>query len=70
MQHKLNIAEVNCDENSALCQDQDVLGYPMLQYYSGGVKTEYTGGRKIDQLKAFTEKAAAPFVFLFGPGCA
>ena len=68
MQHQLNVAEVNCDENDALCRSQEVLGYPMLQYYLGGVKTEYTGGRKIDQLKAFAEKAATPYVFEFAFG--
>src|ERR1700675_1695869 len=63
MQRRLNIAEVNCDENRALCQSQDVRGYPTLRYYSGGVKTQYTGAREFDQLKAFAEKAVAPYVF-------
>jgi len=59
MQGKLNVAEVNCEDHSALCKSQDVTGYPMLVYYADGVKTEYTGGRKFDFLKTFTEKAAA-----------
>jgi len=60
MQSKLTIAEVNCDENSALCKAQGVTGYPMLLFYSEGAKSEYPGGRKLDQLKAFAEKASAP----------
>jgi hypothetical protein len=31
----------------------------MLVYYANGVKSEYTGGRKFDLLKEFTEKAAS-----------
>jgi thioredoxin domain-containing protein 5 len=64
MQHKLNVAEVNCEDHSALCKSQDVSGYPMLVYYANGAKTEYTGGRKFDLLKTFTEKAAAKCVLL------
>jgi thioredoxin domain-containing protein 5 len=58
MQHKLNVAEVNCEDYSALCKGQDVTGYPMLVYYANGAKTEYTGSRKFELLKNFTEKAA------------
>lgn len=36
----------------------------MLAYYSDGSKTEYLGGRKIDQLKSFAEKASEPYVLL------
>jgi thioredoxin domain-containing protein 5 len=59
MQDKLNVAEVNCEDHAALCKTQDVPGFPMLVYYANGVKSEYTGGRKFDLLKAFTEKAAS-----------
>ncbi|KAL4241266.1 hypothetical protein ABKN59_000026 [Abortiporus biennis] len=64
MQGKLNVAEVNCDAHSSLCRSQGVTGYPMLIYYSpGGVdKTEYTGGRKFPQLKAFSDKLSSPAV--------
>jgi hypothetical protein len=63
MQHKLAVADVNCDENTQLCQSFDVQGYPTLIYFSGGSKTEYTGGRSIEQLKSFAEKVIAPYVF-------
>lgn len=66
MRHKLNVAEVNCEAHSALCKQQGVSGYPMLFYYGGqsAGKTEYTGARKIEQLKAFAEKVSGPFVSL------
>ncbi|THH16918.1 hypothetical protein EW146_g3797 [Bondarzewia mesenterica] len=63
MQHKLTIAEVNCDEHKALCREQDVQGYPMLFLYSsGGQKAEYTGSRKFDTIKAWAERAVKPSV--------
>ncbi|OSD01995.1 thioredoxin-domain-containing protein [Trametes coccinea BRFM310] len=63
MKNKLNIAEVNCEEHNALCRQEGVTGYPMLFYYGGkGTKTEYTGGRKLEQLKAFAEKVSGPGV--------
>lgn len=60
MQNKLNIAEVNCEDHAALCKTQDITGFPMLIYYSNGAKSEYTGSRKLDKLKEFTEKASIP----------
>lgn len=59
MQDKLTIAEINCDDHSSLCKEQGIKGYPTLVYFQNGVKSEYNGGRKLEQLKAFTEKASA-----------
>ncbi|KAJ7593435.1 protein disulfide isomerase [Mycena floridula] len=59
LQNKLTIAEVDCEEHKALCVAEGVPGYPTLFYYTAGSKTEYNGGRKLDQLKAFAEKASA-----------
>ncbi|KIJ19745.1 hypothetical protein PAXINDRAFT_165999 [Paxillus involutus ATCC 200175] len=59
-QHKMNIAEVDCDEHKALCTSQGVTGFPMMFYYAHGAKTEYSGGRTYDQLVSFTEKASKP----------
>ena len=65
--HKLNIAEVNCDQHSDLCKSQGVKGYPSLFFYTGGSgdamhKTEYSGGRKFEQLRRFAEMALEPGV--------
>lgn len=60
MQHKLNVAEVNCDDQKPLCSSQSITGYPTLLYYAHGAKTEYTGNRKYDQLVAFSEHASNP----------
>lgn len=62
MQHKLTIAEVDCDAHNALCHAEGVAGFPQLVYYAGngGGKTEYTNARKLDQLKAFADKVSGP----------
>ena len=61
MKNQLTIAEVNCEEHSALCRAEEVQGYPMLFYYGDdGVKSEYTGGRKIEQLQVFVQKVLKP----------
>ncbi|KAI1792500.1 thioredoxin-domain-containing protein [Ganoderma leucocontextum] len=61
MQHKLNIVEVDCEAHNALCKSQGISGYPMLYYYGGkGTRTEYSGGRKLEQLLAFAEKVSGP----------
>ncbi|KAG6890196.1 hypothetical protein C0992_002853 [Termitomyces sp. T32_za158] len=60
MKDKLNIAQVDCEANSALCNAHNVKGYPTLVYIStGGINSEYNGGRKLDQLKAFADNAAS-----------
>lgn len=64
MKDKLTIAEVNCDDNASLCKSQSIEGYPTLIFFDGNrVKSEYNGGRKLEQLKAFSEKAASAYVF-------
>lgn len=61
MKNQLTIVEVNCDENPTLCRAEGVQGYPMLFYYGDdGVKTEYTGGRKLEQLQAFVAQVLKP----------
>lgn len=61
MKNQLTIAEVNCEDHGALCRAEDVQGYPMLFYYGDdGVKTEYAGGRKLEQLKTFVAKVLKP----------
>lgn len=60
MQNKLTIGQVNCDDHGALCKSHGVQGYPTLIYLSeGGLRSEYNGGRKLEQLKSFAEKASS-----------
>jgi thioredoxin domain-containing protein 5 len=62
MKSKLNIAEVNCDDQPSVCKAEGIQGYPMLFYYANGVKTEYNGGRKLEAMRTFAEKASEPLV--------
>jgi thioredoxin domain-containing protein 5 len=66
MQFKVTIAEVNCDEHQALCRTHSIQGYPTLVWFSkleNGAESpqrhEYNGGRKLEQLRAFVDKATA-----------
>ena len=70
MQHKLTIAEVNCEAYEGLCRAEGVPGFPQLVYYGGKGqgKVEYTSGRKLEQLRAFAEKVSGPCVTM--PFCA
>jgi hypothetical protein len=54
------IAEVNCDENSSLCQKEGVEGYPMLFFYRDSQKVEYKGQRSLGALEGFLTKFLSP----------
>ncbi|KAF8624254.1 hypothetical protein AX15_005967 [Amanita polypyramis BW_CC] len=57
----VNVAEVNCDDHSKLCQKYNIEGYPTLVYFGNDMKTtEYKSGRKLDQFISFIEKASSP----------
>ena len=60
MKNKINIAEVNCDDNSELCKSQGVEGYPMIYFYHHGHKVDYRGSRTVENLEKFVLKAIAP----------
>ncbi|KAJ3996888.1 protein disulfide isomerase [Lentinula boryana] len=58
MQSKLTIAEVDCEAHKALCKENNIQGFPTLVYIADGSRTEYSGGRKIEQLTDFANKAS------------
>ncbi|KAK9457699.1 thioredoxin-like protein [Dipodascopsis uninucleata] len=57
MQNKLNIAEVNCENEKQLCKDARLQGYPSLMYFVGSERVEYDGLRGVGDLVAFATKA-------------
>ncbi len=60
MQGNVTIADVDCVEQPALCKTQDIQGYPTLVWFAQeGSRSEYHGGRKLEQLRAFVDKARA-----------
>ena len=52
MQGKLNIGEVNCDDEPRLCRDARVASYPTIHFFRGGERVEYEGLRGLQDLKA------------------
>ncbi|KAI0269411.1 thioredoxin-domain-containing protein [Gloeopeniophorella convolvens] len=61
LQHRVTVAEVNCDDHKSLCSSQGVTGFPMLFFYpASGTKTEYAGNRKLEPMKGWVERATKP----------
>lgn len=58
MKDKLNIGEVNCDEQKRLCKDAGVKGYPSLLFFRGGDRLEYHGLRGLGDLIEYADNAA------------
>lgn len=54
-----NVAEVNCDDNSALCRNMKVEGYPTLILFNAGSKVDYRGSRKLDAMETYAKKATS-----------
>ncbi|KAL7314527.1 hypothetical protein PS15m_006087 [Mucor circinelloides] len=50
LQGKVNVAEVNCEDNRALCQEYKIAGLPTLNYFVHGASLKYTGERKLEKL--------------------
>ncbi|XP_071097798.1 thioredoxin domain-containing protein 5-like [Haliotis cracherodii] len=52
------IAKVDCTEETAVCADQGVTGYPTLKfYYQSAIHfSSYEGARDLDALKTFVEE--------------
>ncbi|KAH9986801.1 thioredoxin-domain-containing protein [Russula vinacea] len=64
LQHRVTVAEVNCEDHKSLCSSEGVTGFPMLFFYpASGEKTEYSGSRRVEAMKDWAERAVRP-VFL------
>lgn len=57
MEGRLNIGEVNCEQNARLCKDAKVSAYPTIYFFRGGERVEYEGLRGLGDLLSFGEKA-------------
>ncbi|CAO3696920.1 unnamed protein product [Rhizopus stolonifer] len=53
LKDKVNVAEVNCDANKALCNAYNIAGLPTLKYFVHGTSIQYHGERKSDSLVEF-----------------
>ncbi|KKA31126.1 hypothetical protein TD95_000598 [Thielaviopsis punctulata] len=57
MKGRLNIGEVNCEKETRLCSDAKVSGYPTMQFFRNGERTEYDGLRGFGDLMQYAERA-------------
>jgi len=57
MKGRLNIGEVNCDQESRLCKDVRLRGYPTILFFKGGERVEYEGLRGLGDFVHYAEKA-------------
>lgn len=48
--------EINCSENSSMCQRPDVLGFPTVILENGGEKHTFTDDRTVENLIKFVKK--------------
>lgn len=44
------VGKMNCIENDAVCEEQDVQGYPTTYFFNSGSKITYEGQRKADSI--------------------
>eukprot|EP00475_Leptophrys_vorax_P045139 TRINITY_DN9288_c0_g4_i2.p2 TRINITY_DN9288_c0_g4~~TRINITY_DN9288_c0_g4_i2.p2 ORF type:complete len:154 (-),score=7.35 TRINITY_DN9288_c0_g4_i2:241-660(-) len=53
------VAHVDCTEHKALCEDQEIRGYPTLKVFvNGKYREQYQGARDLPSLKSFVEDVA------------
>ncbi|KAI5463299.1 hypothetical protein BGZ63DRAFT_188740 [Mariannaea sp. PMI_226] len=54
---KLNVGEVNCDEESSFCKEVSARAYPTIRFYRGTENVEYRGLRGVGDLVQYAEQA-------------
>jgi protein disulfide-isomerase len=59
MQGKLNVGEVNCEEERKLCKDVGVKGYPTILFFRGDERIEYNGMRGLGDFIDYANNAVA-----------
>ena len=57
LQGKLNVGDVNCEQESRLCKDVRLKAYPTIHFFRGGERVEYDGLRGLGDLVSYAKKA-------------
>lgn len=57
MKGKLNVAEVNCDVEKALCKNAKIMGFPTLKLFRSGEYVDYSGLRGVGDLVKYAKGA-------------
>jgi len=55
-----NVAKVDCTEESSVCQDKGVRGYPTVKFFSNGATHDYSGQRTVEAFTSYVEKIKNP----------
>ncbi|KAI8076195.1 hypothetical protein BDF21DRAFT_494931 [Thamnidium elegans] len=58
LKNKVNVAEVNCEDSKALCQEFKVTGLPTLSFFVHGANLKYNGERKLEKLEEYAHEMA------------
>ncbi|CAK0755263.1 hypothetical protein CVIRNUC_002361 [Coccomyxa viridis] len=54
----VSIGQVDCTQAQNLCKKLEITGYPTLKsFYSGEAQAQFRGGRSLDALKEYVERA-------------
>ncbi|KAJ2082126.1 hypothetical protein H4R24_001822 [Coemansia sp. RSA 988] len=56
---RVNVGQVNCDENGKLCSDHNVQGFPTLQLLWEGEPTVFKGSRDLENIVNFVDTMMA-----------
>jgi protein disulfide-isomerase len=56
MKGKLNVGQVNCDQEKRLCKSLDVHAYPTILFFDGEEHVEYRGLRGLGDFISYAEK--------------
>eukprot|EP01111_Echinosteliopsis_oligospora_P013186 TRINITY_DN4662_c0_g1_i1.p1 TRINITY_DN4662_c0_g1~~TRINITY_DN4662_c0_g1_i1.p1 ORF type:complete len:242 (+),score=39.67 TRINITY_DN4662_c0_g1_i1:748-1473(+) len=58
----VNIAKVNCDEQTSICTAQQIKGYPTILLFNDGVSKKYAGGRTKQEFLNYLTHMSRPAV--------
>jgi protein disulfide-isomerase len=59
MKGRLNVGEINCDKEQALCKKLGVRAYPSIQFFDGAASVEYRGLRGLGDFVKYAEDGLA-----------
>jgi len=57
---KFNVAKVDCTEQSAVCTEKGIRGYPTIKFFTNGQTHDYSGQRTVEGFTSFVEKIKNP----------
>ncbi|KAE8214915.1 hypothetical protein CF327_g1740 [Tilletia walkeri] len=55
----VTVIEVDCEKYADVCRGYAVASFPTLKMFNNGEVTEYTGGRNLDAMKSWAQKAGS-----------